>query len=392
MRLIIVVILKDDELFSMHNATHKLTDNNFNGYLLLLVLYIILKPFYLFPSGGLQIADIILIVLFILLIIGQPGLKVCNSEITLFMLGLCIIVTAISGFWAISISDTQMIKPVLFFTFNLILFFIVSHLINHYPQTLKYILGGVIASAFIQLTLLPISFSGTVRQTLFFNNPNQLGYWSIASACIFLYLVQNVKIPKILYCLFTVIILILAGLSLSKAATISILLLYFLYYGNRPLVGMLFITGLLIAVSFAGEIEQISNVLSRLSSIGSDSDDNFSGRGYDRIWLAADYIWFGNGEGGYDRFYRLKGAMSNNELHSTMAMLFFSYGPTGLFVFLAIFIRLFITKGIPPVLPFIPLLAYGVTHQGFRFSFFWLLLAIVSSDFAVNRSRKKQHN
>ena len=64
-----------------------------------------------------------------------------------------------------------------------------------------------------------------------------------------------------------------------------------------------------------------------------------------------------------------------------MGMLFFSYGPIGIFIFIAIFVKLYFTRGMYSILPFLPLFAYGLTHQGFRFSFFWLLLGIVSTSY-----------
>ena len=107
--------------------------------------------------------------------------------------------------------------------------------------------------------------------------------------------------------------------------------------------------------------------------MGSAGDDNASGRGYNRIWEWPEYAWLGNGEGALERFGE------DHEIHSTMGTLFFSYGPIGLFLFLTIFIRFFFTKGLASVLPFIPIFAYSLTHQGYRFSLFWLLLSLVST-------------
>ncbi|MDG1858365.1 MAG: hypothetical protein P8I94_04635, partial [Emcibacteraceae bacterium] len=157
---------------------------------------------------------------------------------------------------------------------------------------------------------------------------------------------------------------------------------YILYYGKRPFVSVLLLLSLSAIVIFATEIEQISNAVDRLNSIGSSNDDNAAGRGYHRIWEESHYLLIGSGEGGLYRFYQgFKSVMAFHELHSTLGMLFFSYGPLGLFIFIAIFIKLFISKGWYAVLPFLPLFAYGLTHQGFRFSFFWMLLSIVSTSY-----------
>ncbi len=346
--------------------------------IILLALYIILKPFYFFPSGGFQLADIFLIILFFSILFGMPGLIINNYDIMSYMLALAIVITFVSGVWALILSDTKLLMPILFFVFNLFLFLSVSHILTTNKNSAKYILYAVIAAVFLQLLLLPISMTGFSRQILFFNNPNQLGYWSILSASLFLYLVQKVEISKTLYILFTGGVLILAGLSLSKAAIVSLFLLYFLYYGNRPIVGIMFAAAIVLVFIFASELELVSNVIDRLNAIGTGNDDNAEARGYDRIWNFPEYLWFGNGEGAIKRF----GAI--HELHSTLGMLFFSYGPFGIFVFIAIFIRLLFTRGIEAVLPFIPLFAYSLTHQGFRFSLFWLVLAVVSTKYLGN--------
>jgi hypothetical protein len=347
--------------------------NTENFPLFILTIYIILKPFYLFPSGGMQIADIFLIVLFFSLIVSVKGIKIYDWATVSLLLLLFMTITIVSGLWTLITEDLRVLLPILFLLFNLILFLCVSHIVNTHPSAKKTILWAIIGSVLLQFILIPISSTPAFRQSLFFNNPNQLGYWSVLCATIFLFLVQEEKLNKYIYIMFTGVVMILAGLSLSKAAIVSIFLLYFIYYSNRPIVGILFLISIIGTFLFAGEIEQVSNVVDRLADLGSAGDDNASGRGYNRIWEWPEYAWLGNGEGALERFGE------DHEIHSTMGTLFFSYGPIGLFLFLTIFIRFFFTKGLASVLPFIPIFAYSLTHQGYRFSLFWLLLSLVST-------------
>jgi hypothetical protein len=357
-------------------------DQRDNFSLNLLFLYIVMKPFYFLQSGGLQIADVFLICLFIFLLINPRGFKIQDWVTLLFLLALFFVITAVSGIWTIITEDLAVLMPILFLLFNLFLFLCASHIINTNPNAKKYILWAVMISVFLQCLLIPISFTPTFRQSLFFNNPNQLGYWSVLCASLFLFLVQDVKINKYVYVAFTGTVIMLAGLSLSKAAMLAIFILYFVYYGGRPIVALFFMICLIGVFIFGSEIEQVSNVIDRLSDLGSAGDDNASGRGYNRIWERPDFAWLGQGEGALDRFGE------SHEIHSTVGTLFFSYGPIGLFIFLAIFIRFVFTKGIVSVLPFIPVFAYSLTHQGFRFSLFWLLLSLVSTFKNENEIKK----
>jgi len=311
-----------------------------------------------------------------------PGLRIGNWAITSYMYALLIVITIVSGTWTLLLSDLDLLMPILFFLFNLFLFLITCHVITTNPNGRLYILWAVILSAALQVVLIPFSFDELSRQTLFFNNPNQLGYWATISACLFLYIAQKEELSKLVYVIFTVLIFILAGLSLSKAAMISIIILYFTYYVKKPFVGIILLMGLSTAIIFASEVEQVSNIIDRISSIGASNDDNAAGRGYHRIWTEPENLIFGNGEGGLYRFDQsFNNLMGHHEIHSTMGMLFFSYGPIGIFIFIAIFVKLYFTRGMYSILPFLPLFAYGLTHQGFRFSFFWLLLGIVSTSY-----------
>ena len=70
----------------------------------------------------------------------------------------------------------------------------------------------------------------------------------------------------------------------------------------------------------------------RISRIGLDGDDNFNGRGYDRLVKYSQYLLFGAGEGDYSRFgYDI-------EIHSTLGNILMSYGIIGLLLFVTMII------------------------------------------------------
>ncbi len=94
-------------------------------------------------------------------------------------------------------------------------------------------------------------------------------------------------------------------------------------------------------------------------------------RGYDRISNHPEYLVFGAGEGGYNRFDTF---IENHEIHSSFGTIVFCYGIPGTVLFL-LFIYSLLKK-----LPWfylvysLPLFAYGVTHMGLRFTIFWVAL------------------
>jgi hypothetical protein len=112
-------------------------------------------------------------------------------------------------------------------------------------------------------------------------------------------------------------------------------------------------------------------VVERFKDIGGQKDDSFAARGYDRIWLTPEYLIAGAGEGAFNRF------SNNNEMHSTFGTILFSYGLPGAALFLLVLWIIF--RRAPPryLVYFVPVCLYGITHQGLRFTQFWIFLALV---------------
>jgi hypothetical protein len=191
----------------------------------------------------------------------------------------------------------------------------------------------------------------------------------------------------------------LAGLSLSKAAMISLILLCIMAIGLKGMEGK---SGLAVAVatllllpvlimspdiiqkrldSFL-EQEKVTRVATRFEQVGKDSDDNAAGRGYDRIWLFPQYVMVGAGEGAYRRFTE---GHDNMEIHSSWGTLLFSYGIVGTIAFMALLWAIFRRAAWQLRFYFIPLALYGLTHQGLRFSLLWVFLGLVIGQVRYDR-------
>jgi hypothetical protein len=91
-----------------------------------------------------------------------------------------------------------------------------------------------------------------------------------------------------------------------------------------------------------------------------------------------EYLLTGAGEGALYRFDEADdGDEQIHEIHSTFLTIMFSYGLVGTAAFAAAIWRLYRLSSGGAFLYLIPPFLYGLTHQGLRFSFFWLLLAVI---------------
>jgi len=342
----------------------------------LLGLAIILKPFYIFPSGMPQPSDVLLLLTAVVLLTTQRPLFVPYRHTALTVLCMLLYAIAVNIAWALIESDIDILQHSLFYAFNIFSFFTVLALTRD-KDALRIITICVFLGMALQLLIFAVvggkQYGGDEsRQIIYFNNPNQLGYWALLSASLFAVLVQRIKVSRWVFMIFMGMAFVAALLSLSKAAIISIAALGILMNMKKPivLIGLILgLGGLLLLV----DIELFQRVLTRLGSIGSQSDDSFAGRAYDRIWTFPEYLLLGAGEGGLGRF----GVGRVFEIHSTLGTLLFSYGIIGFGLFVFAIWQVFWRKAWFSVVFLSPVMLYGLTHNGLRVTLFWMLLALI---------------
>ena len=336
--------------------------------------YFFLKPFYVFESGLPQIADFLMMGLLGLVLL-KPAESMSNYMPLLWrLIAFVFYVFLVNMVWAIILQNYEMLKPPVFYLFNIIIFFTVLrfHLLSK-QSFLKLLILIVSASIVFQCALsflLPDRFDG--RQVLFFNNPNQLAYWTLLSASIFFICANELRVKLVYQFAMILPIGYLLGLSLSKAAMVSFCLLLLIQYSRKAwhlLFAAVFVAILLVAFSDSVIFE---NVMFRIENIGKQSDDGLAGRGYLRIFSHPHYLFLGAGEFGFERF------RNPFEMHSTIGTVIFSYGIIGTALFFAILWRLYRMAGLRLFFYLAPAFAYGLTHQGLRFSLLWVLFAVVA--------------
>jgi hypothetical protein len=228
---------------------------------------------------------------------------------------------------------------------------------------------------------------------LFFTNPNQLGYYSLCGLAIILILESAIKLPKLIVYLSFLLFTYMAVLSVSKAALGSMVILFGAYliankvFSVRNIFAVIVVGGISLFVFLNTQIglnfQKALEVRESNEADRSDEITEWEYRGYDRITNHPEYLVFGAGEGGYNRFDTF---IDNHEMHSSFGTIVFCYGIPGIVLF-TLFVFSLLKK-----LPWfylvyaLPLFAYGVTHMGLRFTIFWVALMM----FPIIRSERQK--
>jgi hypothetical protein len=350
---------------------------------LILVLGTSLLPIYMGDSGGAQPSHVILS-FFILLSI--PYWKSRFHNWAYLFLALTIWVLIRDLITAIISSDPSVLLPFFYWIYNLILVLAIffSAKKKLFLNALKH--GILLAILVALLGLLIFGYSikidgEAVRAVGTFNNPNQLGYFSVCASSI-LFLLREIKSisKKYFYLsLFTTQFLSIA--SLSKAAIISNLFLISLIFFKEKfsIQVRLASTVVLIAIlSYSAGLVKFDYedllLTQRLNAVGADDDDSLSARGYFAFLIGGDFEWI-TGLGG-NEVLKIVG----HEVHSTIFSIFNVYGIIGLLLILVLFFLWYMvikkSLGFFSALGVVmPAMLYGITHNGTRFTMFWILFA-----------------
>lgn len=354
-------------------------------YKIIWISYLFLAPFYIFTSGYPQPADFIIV----LGLIPAFGMLLLQHKIkisTPILIGLAFVslTFAINIIHFIFTPDKKFLLSSIYYVYNFAVFLFVGYLFSKAPQTTNKLTYWALAVSIITELIFVLFFSGNeIRATGTFNNPNQLGYWSLLSIALLIVVKRDQKINALDLSLIF-IVLITQILSLSKAGILSMLFCVGILFFSRLLtnkhriliVSIALIVTIYTAFSDGGlskriqDLNALQALYTRISTIGTQGDDSLGGRGYDRIIKNPHLTIFGAGEGANWRY-----SIQNKELHSGLATLIFSYGPTGFVIFFTFLFFAF--KGTPwrYKMLLVPIMMYGLTHQNIRFTYFWVFLA-----------------
>jgi hypothetical protein len=358
--------------------------------------FFIVNPFYVFGSGLPQPADWLMAFLFgsiVLLNVYPQGfnyLELLNRH-----RAFVIYVTLVNTIWFFFIDQSYEKRfPTFlhsfFYIFNFLALRAVLILSKSFrDKFLLYTTYALGISMIIQMVLSFVMESTESRNALFFNNPNQLGYYALLSGSAFVYTVRKTRVSTPFQMLVYFSFFYLTLLSSSKAALIGVVILISLAILNQGLfsIRQFIVLGLSIALGlyFVMQDDLGSQLfeysVSQIEDIGQSKDDSYQGRGYDRILNDPEYMVLGAGEGGY---YRFESLLSSGEIHSTFGTLVFCYGIIGFMLFFRFLFWILRRSSFFELLYLVPVFAYSVTHHGLRDTLFWVFLGLV---FILNESK-----
>lgn len=354
--------------------------------LVLWSLFLIGQPFYVVQSGLPQPGDVLLIPLFLMTVAGWNGrLKLASSQPLRALLIFTFWVTLVNVAWMIATGDVGLtskgafspLQP-MFYMFNAAVVLVVAVLYERYgARFIALTFHLIIWIAIFQVGLSFLHFgSRTVRGTVFFNNPNQLGYYAMISACTIAVCHRQLRGGTLYATIGFVACIYLALLSASKAAVGGSVVLFVLTVVTNPRVIIALTLGTGVMVGLGGPVARAIEITQR--RVGEDRNPNatfFEERGYDRIQDHPQYLLFGAGEGATTRFS--DGTLiGTHEIHSSAGTILFAYGIPGVLLFLMFLLRVIRGASIRASFILLPPLAYTVAHQGLRFTSLWVLFGL----------------
>ena len=362
--------------------------------LLLWLIYLMAAPFYVFPSGTPQPADYLMVGLIALttLTLGGRYLPLAVPAVR-FHASFAIYAFLLTLVWTGLGVQRALIHPTFHF-YNFLVFATALALYGRHRRRFLLVTAyGVALSVILQgalsrfVTVASDFYGGSARATVFFNNPNQLGYFALLSASLLVVGARYLGLSLLVTSLGFAASVYLALISLSKAAIFATLLLAVIFSAKRLSVlaaaSVLLIVGFFTTDIAPSVVERASM---RMSNIGQQEDDSLAGRGYDRIFNHPQYLLFGAGEGGYRRFR----SEIPGEIHSTIGTVLFSYGLIGSGFLLAFLMSLVRGSPIQTWLFLVPLFLYGLTHNGLRFTLMWILFAFLFCSLLEERRARAQ--
>ena len=361
----------------------------------IIIVYLALKPLYLFPSGIPQISDMFLILATAYLLFSARG-KICIHKsivnwVAVFVLTL-VFQCAVQLVWWLKIGERELLLMTTYYVFNFIAALLCLCIGNRIGTgRLKLSLcNGCFWSTLVIALGLVVNRGSDERMKGFFNNPNQLGYYALLVTTVIAFFPD--QLPKWKNAVILTIAAAANALSLSKASIVGLagLTVCYFIWGFRERTLRRMVTRTLVLLFFFAAVywflfsdssiiqgnQLLSSLQTRLRNIGSENDSTLgSGRGYDRMQeLGSNFLW-GEGEGAYDRFQVLTG----KEIHSTLINTIVSYGAVGSVAYLWLMGRTVLRRGVwvRNLACVSGIVLYSFTHNGIRNTLLWILLAVV---------------
>lgn len=351
--------------------------------LIVWAIHIMLIPLYVFKSGLPQPGDMFIVVLAPVALFRWDGklprsMREAFRPLLWFTLWVCLVNyswAVLTGNFAPKGPDSYLLYPV-YYIYNVLVFLVAFVLYRrHRDAFLRLTVYAVVATVYVQVLASFVMRSSVGRGTLFFNNPNQLGYFALLAATLVALTHRRLQFKLITSGVALTCCGYLAVVSASRAAAAAIgILLVFLVFSNPKIIVMACLATIGL-VAIGGPVKSaLERSEARVLKHNAKRLTFFEERGYDRIWTHPEYLLLGAGEGGLSRFDTATHVMT--EIHSSAGTVIFSYGLVGTILFLIFGWRVIRGAKFRATLMLGPPMLYTIAHQGLRFTMLWVLLAI----------------
>jgi hypothetical protein len=352
-----------------------------NPVLLLWCLYILLTPLYIAPSGLPQPGDALIFLLVPASLYGWNGRlhRVLRRPLVPLLWFLVWVFIVNYGWAAILWKWTDFKDYVaypIFYTFNALVLMCALVTYQRLGDTfLRVVVASVFATIVFQVAVSFVHLGGdNFRAALFFNSPNQLGYYALLAACLIVLTQRRLQYGLLKASAGVIGCAYLALLSASRASLAAIAILLFLLLFSNPRIIIIASLAALALMTLGGPLANaIDKFETRSELAGKAKRGSFmEDRGYDRVWKYKEHLLFGAGEGDNRRFDT---RAEPREIHSSVVGVLFCYGIIGAGLFFAFAASVVRGASLRTAFMLVPPLAYTIAHQGLRFTMLWILLA-----------------
>ncbi|RAR59102.1 hypothetical protein BCL93_110135 [Onishia taeanensis] len=357
-----------------------------------LVFASVLSPLYVYPSGSAQPTDYVFLALVCLVYVHALAtsreLPLAKIPIYWGLLAFWVFVHCLVSSLVLQSSDFY--RTMAFWVYNTAVASCFLYLLGMGPKSKIYIEWGICLGLITSGVGVILSLGVEGRAVGFFNNPNQLAFFSLLgiSSLLVLARMRLLVKPLIILAVLSGILGIFAAASLAAIAGFFLVVVGYLLANLQPkqlfrfsvILSLLFMTSLLVDDKAVTRISE--NIYSRSVVAEGKFDSIGEERNYDRILAFPEYTLVGAGEGHLDRFY----PYDKNEIHSSLGNLLFAYGVPGIALFMALLYS--VLRSSPPPIWFVVSgpIVYSLTHMGLRTTLFWIFLAIVWSEYGAKKS------
>jgi len=365
---------------------------------ILLLIGILLLPFYIFPSGSIQPSHAFLITgatLFVLF--GSRLFLELREVLAGFFLAFYILLVGFT--WYLLIGDTAPAIGALQHAINVFISIaIVARARQFFSLYQRFVPLAFLLGLIFQVTwyVFGIGMYGGTRFLGTFNDPNQLAYWVICMAGVSLIIARpNTSVLTLIMVLATFTLILTKSRSgfigfAPIFALFSFSIIFYVFSKSRfrgTATFLFLLVGLYIFVfaqffgllsfdeTYTFFLNETLVFWQRLEML--DINNQLELRGYDRFRFYPDYVIFGAGQGGGFRFPLV--AYPEVEIHSTIVGFLFYYGMIGFGFALFFLIIVFRNCSLFDLVVFSGPIIYGLGTYGARNTAFWLLIAFIAS-------------